>query len=122
MRVKQKISTGILCHAIEMKINNRRAKNQSLDVDKIVTSDDLINILEDDYHNESAYTKKIRDSDNCNEEPLTQLIDAQHTDINEYLKAIASLSYEESYENYINCMVGVTFLNFNCYCIENDNF
>lgn len=105
MRIKQKISAGLPCHAIEMKLNNqRRAKNQSLDVDKIATSDDLINILEDDYHhNESAYTKKNRE---C-VEPLTQLIDAQHTDISEYLKSIAWLTYEESYENYINCMVSV---------------
>lgn len=105
MRIKQKICTGIPCHAIEMKLNNRRrAKNQSLDVEKIVTSDDLINILEDDYHNENAYAKKNRE---C-VEPLTQLIDAQHTDISEYLKAIAWLTYEESYENYINCMVSIT--------------
>lgn len=106
MRVKQKVSTGIPCHAIEMKLNNRRAKNQSLDVEKIVTSDDLINILEDDYHNENAYTKKIRDCD----EPITQMIDAQHTDISEYLKCIASLTYEQSYENYINCMVSVEYV------------
>lgn len=108
MRVKQKICTGIPCHAIEMKLNSRRAKNQSLDVEKIVTSDDLINILEDDYHNENAYTKKIRDCD----EPITQLIDAQHTDISEYLKAIASLTYEQSYENYINCMVSAQCINY----------
>lgn len=101
MQIKQKITAGIPCHAIEMKLNHRRAKNRSLDVEKIATSDDLINILEDDYHNESAYRKKIRDCD----EPLTQLIDAQHTDISEYLKTIASLSYDESYENYMNCMV-----------------
>lgn len=102
MRVKQKISSGIPRHAIDFKLKNRRAKNQCLDVEKIATSDDLINILEDDYHhNESAYTKKNRE---C-VEPLTQLIDAQHTDISEYLKSIAWLTYEESYENYINCMV-----------------
>lgn len=105
MRIKQKISTGIPCHAIEMKLNARRAKNQSLDVEKIATSDDLINILEDDYHhNESAYTKKNRE---C-VEPLTHVIDAQHIDISEYLKCIAWLTYEESYENYINCMVSVS--------------
>lgn len=112
MRIRQKITIGIPCHAIEMKLNNRRAKTQSLDVDKIATSDDLINILEDDYHNESAYTKKIRD------EPMTQLIDAQHADIAEYLKAIASLSYHESYENYMNCMVRAIFSFSRTQCVK----
>lgn len=107
MRIKQKITVGIPCHAIEMKLNNRRVKNQSLDVDKIATSDDLINILEDDYHKENAYTKKIRE---CDEPMATQLIDAQHTDISEYLRSIAFLSYNESYEIYMNCMVSASNL------------
>lgn len=66
-----------------------------------MTSDDLINILEDDYRNENIYPKKTRE----NEPTETDLTDVQHADINEYLKSIATEIYEESFENYVNCMV-----------------
>lgn len=83
---------------------------QNLDVEKIATSDDLINILEDDYRNESSYAEKAHEieyssNENEHEHEHEHLNDAQHTDVNDYLKSIVSIIYEESYENYINCMV-----------------
>lgn len=76
---------------------------QNLDVEKIATSNDLIDILEDDYHNETAYAQKAHDTDS----EVEYLYDAHPIDINEYLKSIASITYEESYgyESYVNCVV-----------------
>lgn len=98
-RIKKKISSGIPRHPIHT--SNSRTRNQNLDVDKIATSDDLINFLADDYRNETTYVKRTRENEQHEEDSN----DAQHADINEYLKSIAALTYEESYENYINCMV-----------------
>lgn len=100
IRIKQKISSGIPRHVVDTKFN--KSSNQSLDVDKIVTSDDLVNILEDDYRNVNTFPKKIQN------EPITNdvdLNDVKHANINEYLKMIATEIYEESYEKYVNCMV-----------------
>lgn len=109
MRIKQKISKGIPRHAIRTRMSSINAGDaQNLDVEKIATSDDLINILEDDYRNESSYAKKDREieySSNENENEHENVNDAQHIDVNDYLKSIVSIIYEESYENYINCMV-----------------
>lgn len=102
LRIKQKISTGIPKHSLHKKNSTRKPKSQNFDVQKIATSDDLMNILEDDYHNENIYTKKNHDTDSETE----YLTDAHPVDVNEYLKSIASITYEETYENYINCMVG----------------
>lgn len=101
MRIKQKISSGIPRHNLRTKNSNRKINSQNLDVQKIVTSDDLINILEDDYNNENVLTKKGHDNDS----ELDYLNDAHPVDINDYLKSIASITYEETYENYVNCMV-----------------
>lgn len=83
MRIKQEISTGIPRHEIEAKmVTNNKGNHRNSDVEKVITSNDLINVFEHDY-----------------------LVDAQHADINEYLQSIASISYEEAYDNYINCVV-----------------
>lgn len=81
-----------------------------MDVEKIVTSDDLINILEDDYHSENNYAKRAREDefkipkiDRNND--IEYLNDAEHIDIDEYLKSIATIIYNESYDQYINCKV-----------------
>lgn len=103
MRIKQKITKGIPRHAIETRMGGAKANAQNLDVEKIATSDDLINILEDDYRNESSYGKKAREHEYTND--VDNPDGAQHTDVNDYLKSIASITYEESYDNYINCMV-----------------
>lgn len=105
MRIKQKLTKGIPRHAIETRMSDTKANAQILDVNKIATSDDLINILEDDYRNESSYSKKAREIEQNNDNEHTEDDDAQHTDVNDYLKSITSIIYDESYDNYVNCMV-----------------
>lgn len=107
MRIKQKISYGIPRHALRSKNGGKKIDIQHLDVEKIMTSDDLMNILEDDYHNEITYTKRDHENDNGNDSEIEYLYDAHPVDINDYLKSIASITYEETYEygNYINCTV-----------------
>lgn len=105
MRIKQKLTKGIPRHAIETRMSDTKANAQILDVNKIATSDDLINILEDDYRNESSYSKKAREIEHNNDNEHTDDDDAQHTDVNDYLKSITSIIYDESYDNYVNCMV-----------------
>lgn len=107
MRIKQKLTKGIPRHAIETRMSDTKANAQILDVNKIATSDDLINILEDDYRNESSYSKKAREIEHSNDIEHTDDDDddARHTDVNDYLKTITSIIYDESYENYVNCMV-----------------
>lgn len=103
-RIKQKISTGVPRHSLK---SNVKLNSHISDVDKIATSDDLINILENDYHNEAICSRKsIETKNNAVED------DAQPVDVNGYLKSIASVTYEESYENYVNCMVGMVFNQF----------
>lgn len=87
-----------------------------MDVQKIVTSDDLINILEDDYQSESNYAKRAREDGDVFKIPkidafneIEYLNDVEHIDIDEYLKSIASITYDESYEHYINCKVNSHF-------------
>lgn len=102
-RIKQKISKGVPRHSLKSNVNGK-TNTQHLDVQKIATSDDLINILEDDYRNETTYAEKNHVTENNDE-----VDDAQPVDVNEYLKTIASINYVESYENYINCMVWSAF-------------
>lgn len=83
MRIKQKVSSGIPRHEIDAKmVGNNKVKNRSLDVENVGTSNDLINILEHDH-----------------------LVDVQQVDINDYLQSIATITYEEAYDDYINCVV-----------------
>lgn len=103
VRIKQKISLGIPRHDLNTKMKSVKKGGENLDVEKIATSDDLINILEDDYQSESSYAKKNRENDSNNDNDVVN--DAQPVEISKYLKSIASITYEESYENYINCMV-----------------
>ncbi|XP_031630017.1 zinc finger protein 761-like [Contarinia nasturtii] len=103
VRIKQKISLGIPRHDLKTKMRCGKKGGENLDVEKIATSDDLINILEDNYQCESSYSKKSRENDSTNDIDLIN--DAQPADISEYLKSIASITYEESYENFINCML-----------------
>lgn len=88
VRIKQKILADVPQHSLKSNPNL-----QTFDVDKIVSSDDLINILEDHYQNGA---KNTRECEIYHDQPI---------DFNKYLKSIASITYHESYENYINCVV-----------------
>lgn len=112
IKIKQKIKSGIPRHMVELHKQTAAGNNQNFDVQKIVTSDDLINILEDDYQNKSNYAKRTRDDGDVFKIPNIETIsgveyldDVEHIDIDDYLKSIASITYDEAYEHYINCRV-----------------
>lgn len=92
IRIKQKILADVPQHSLKGNPNNK-TNSQSFDVDKIVSSDDFINILEDHYQ---SGAKNTRECDSYHDHA---------TDFNKYLQSIASITYYESYENYINCGV-----------------
>lgn len=77
-----------------------RAENQNLDVEKIMTSDDLMNILEDNYQNESDTDFELPNMDQY-------LNDNPKTNIDDYLNSIITPVYSdyESFETPIECIV-----------------
>lgn len=86
---------------------------QTLDVEKIVTSDDLINILEADYHNENNYSRRVRDDgDVFKIEPCEEIEYLEEEDtqvcIDEYLKSIAYIDYVDNYGSGFYCKVSGT--------------
>lgn len=94
---------------------NRTMKStaQTLDVEKIVTSDDLINILEADYQSENNYSRRVRDdadvfkipkTEPCEEIEYLEEEDSQVC-IDEYLKSIAYINYVENYGSGLYCKV-----------------
>lgn len=111
-RIKEKLKEGVPRHMIEL---NRTMKStaQSLDVEKIVTSDDLINILEADYQSENNYSRRVRDDadvfkipkiEPCEEIEYLEDEDSQVC-IDEYLKSIAYIDYVENYGSGFYCKV-----------------
>lgn len=102
--MKLKIKFGVPRHNIKTKIHTSESNN-SLVVDKIVTSDDLINILEDDYRSETVH-KQTRLEDIDSEFPKIEMGDA-HTNIDEYLNSIVSAVYSEYdiFEKPLECVV-----------------
>lgn len=90
----------------------------SLDVEKIVTSDDLIKILEDDYHSENDSKRKRLDKDTDGEEfkiPEIKILDVcekvdyqdDAIDIDEYIMSVVCASYDEELDflSAITCSV-----------------
>lgn len=93
---------------IELNQQTMKSTAQSLDVEKIRTSDDLINILEADYQNENNnYSRRNRDDvdvfkipkiESCEEIEYLEEEDSQVC-IDEYLKSIAYIDYVENYDD-----------------------
>lgn len=94
---------------------NRTMKSpaQNLDVQKIVNSDDMINILDSDYQSENNYSRRVRDDvdvfklpkiESCEEIEYLEEEDSQMC-IDEYLKSIAHIEYEENYCTGLACKV-----------------
>lgn len=111
-RIKEKLKQGVPRHMIELN-RTMKATGQSLDVEKIVTSDDLINILEADYHNGNSYSRRVRDDadvfkmpniEPCEEIEYLEEEDAQ-VSIDDYLKSIAFIDYVENYDSGFYCKV-----------------
>ena len=118
--MKEKLKSGIPRHIIEKKFNSHGrvlTESRNFDVEKIMTSDDLINILEDDYKHEN-HSKRIRldgeDIDGVFEIPKIDMCEEieyldEHEPINidEYLKTIVSTMYvqDDNYSAPIACSV-----------------
>lgn len=105
VRAKRNIQNGIPRHNSDNMMNDDNY-NRNLDVNKIVTSNDLIEILEDDYRNENNQRtngndfKLAKDSSDIEIEYLDEY---KPINIDKYLKSIASFDYSESYEPYVDC-------------------
>lgn len=117
--MKEKIKFGIPKHVIKTKSSpsdERPIETQNLDVNKIRTSDDLINILEDDYRNEagSKHTQlegidgefKIPKMEYGGPEYLDQPGNVELT-VDGYLNSVVSAVYSEydPFETPIECKV-----------------
>lgn len=85
--IKRKAKFGIPYHT------ERHFESNNLDVYKILSSDDLVHILEDNYHNEQMQFG-INGSD-----------DGEMVNMDQYLISIASISYDESFKPCIRCAV-----------------
>lgn len=104
-RVKHIIQNGYPRHEIHNDID-KGAANQNLDVEKIVTSDDLIHILDDDYRNESNYSKQSAELAQMTTDTMTEieyLEEYEPINIDKYLKSISAFSYSEVYDPYVDC-------------------
>lgn len=112
------MQSGIPRHVIETKRSSTRlSESRCLDVDKIMTSDDLMNILEDDYQSESG-SKRIRLEDNDGEFKIPKIAMCEEieyldghqptTNVDDYLNSIFSTIYleDEAYETPLGCKVG----------------
>lgn len=101
VRIKRKIQDGIPRHNME---NGQHKDSNNLDVDKIVTSNDLIDILNDDYQNENNSIKQENDFKLMKiDTEIEYLEEFEPVNIDKYLKSIASFSYNETYEPYVYC-------------------
>lgn len=117
--MKERIKCGIPRHIIQTKsspLSARPIEAQNLDVNKIVTSDDLINILEDDYRNEAGSKQtqlggiegefKIPKMEYEGIEYLDQSSNVEIT-VDGYLNSIVSAVYSEfdPFETPVECRV-----------------
>lgn len=59
--------------------------------------DDLVHILQDNYHSDQMRTG------------ASGIAEAEFVNMDQYVKSIATIVYEEYYEPCIRCVVGVTF-------------
>lgn len=108
VRAKRNIQNGVPRHDSDNNriIENDVNYNQSLDVNKIVTSNDLIEILEDDYRNENNQRTTGNDfklTKDSSDTEIEYLDEYKPVNIDKYLKSIASFDYSETYEPYVNC-------------------
>lgn len=133
-QVNDKLSTSLTLPTVKKKFAKNAPFNRikfkteilvdskAIDVEKIRTSDDLVNILEDDYQSENDSNRKcftditdefkipkIEVEDFCdNIEYLDELID-QPIDLDEYIKEVTLISYDEKkcFLSEVKCVVSV---------------
>lgn len=87
VNIKRKAKLRIPYHS------ERRYESNNLDVHRILSSDDLVHILEDNYHNEQMQFG------------ISGCDDGEVVNMDQYITSIASISYDESFDPYIRCAV-----------------
>lgn len=103
--VKKKFAKNAPSHRIKFK-QEILADSKTIDVEKIRTSDDLVHILEDDYHSENDSNRKrftditdefkipkIKVEDFCDN--IEYLDESKPIDLDEYIKLVTLISYDE---------------------------
>lgn len=65
------------------------------DVDKMLSSDNLVHTLQDNYHSDQMQMG------------ASGIAEAELVNMDQYVKSIATIVYEEYYEPCIRCVVGV---------------
>lgn len=104
--VKKKFAKNAPSHRIKFKPEILLADSKAIDVEKIRTSDDLVHILEDDYHSENDSNRKrftditdefkipkIEVEDFCDN--IEYLDESKPIDLDEYIKLVTLISYDE---------------------------
>lgn len=115
--VKKKLARNAPSHRIKSK-TEMLADAKTIDVEKIRTSDDLVHILEDDYQSENDSNRKrltditdefkipkIEVEDFCDN--IEYLDESKPVDLDEYIKQITLISYDEkkSFLTEVKCVV-----------------
>lgn len=103
--VKKKFAKNAPSHRIKFK-PEILVDSKAIDVEKIRTSDDLVHILEDDYHSENDSNRqrftditdefkipKIEVEDFCDN--IEYLDESKPIDLDEYIKLVTLISYDE---------------------------
>lgn len=119
--VKKKFAKNAPSHRIKFK-PEILADSKSIDVEKIRTSDDLVHILEDDYHSENDSNRKrfaditdefkipkIEVEDFCDN--IEYLDESKPIDLDEYIKLVTLISYDEKkcFLSEVKCVVSELF-------------
>lgn len=117
--VKKKFAKNAPSHRIKFK-PEILADTKIIDVEKIRTSDDLVHILEDDYHSENDSNRKrftditdefkipkIEVEDFCDN--IEYLDESKPIDLDEYIKLVTLISYDEKkcFLSDVKCVVSI---------------
>lgn len=117
--VKKKFAKNAPSHRIKFK-PEILVDSKAIDVEKIRTSDDLVHILEDDYHSENDSNRKrftditdefkipkIEVEDFCDN--IEYLDESKPIDLDEYIKLVTLISYDEKkcFLSEVTCVVRV---------------
>ncbi|KAJ6641337.1 Zinc finger protein [Pseudolycoriella hygida] len=115
--VKIKFAKNVPSHPIKFK-PEKLANSKAIDVEKIRNSDDLVDILEDDYQSESdSIRKRLTDTadefkipkieveDFCDN--IEYLDESKPIDMDEYIKQVTLISYDEkkNFLSHIQCVM-----------------
>lgn len=120
--VKKKFAKNAPSHRIKLK-TEVLVESKAIDVEKIRTSDDLVNILEDDYQSENDSNRKcftditdefkipkIEVEDFCDN--IEYLDESKPMDLDEYIKLVTLISYDEKkcFISEVKCVVSCVLI------------